>query len=73
MAYYPDLEIVNLVDYKVRVVEEQHGTEAIVRVLLESTDGSQSWTTVGCSENIIQASWMALSDSMEWWLAGNQN
>ena len=54
-------------------MEEQHGTEAIVRVLLESTDGSQSWTPVGCSENIIQASWMALSDSMEWWLAGNQN
>ena len=73
LAYYPDLEIVNLVDYKVRVVEEQHGTEAMVRVLLESTDGSQSWTTVGCSENILQASWMALSDSMEWWLAGNQN
>ena len=73
LAYYPDLEIVNLVDYKVRVVEEQHGTEAIVRVLLESTDGSQSWTTVGCSENIIQASWMALSDSMEWWLAGNSH
>ena len=69
MNFYPDLEIVRLIDYKVRVVEQHTGTGAIVRVLLESTDGDMTWTTVGSSENVIEASWMALSDSMEWWLA----
>ena len=43
-------------------------TGSIVRVLIESTDGEQTWTTVGSSENIIEASWIALSDSLEWWL-----
>jgi len=69
LNFYPDLEIVRLIDYKVRVVEQHTGTGAIVRVLLESTDGDMTWTTVGSSENVIEASWMALSDSMEWWLA----
>jgi 2-isopropylmalate synthase len=66
--FHPDLQTVKLVDYKVRIVDSPSGTAAIVRVLLESTDGEHTWTTVGCSSNIIEASWLALSDSLEWWL-----
>jgi 2-isopropylmalate synthase len=66
--FHPDLQTVKLVDYKVRIVNSPSGTAAIVRVLLESTDGEHTWTTVGCSPNIIEASWLALSDSLEWWL-----
>jgi 2-isopropylmalate synthase len=61
---YPALEHVHLTDYKVRVLDTQHGTGAITRVLLDSTDGEESWTTIGVSENIIEASWQALSDSI---------
>ena len=57
-----------LTDYKVRVVNESEATESKVRVSIESADDKQVWTTVGASSNIIEASWMALSDSMEWWL-----
>ena len=58
---------VQLVDYKVRVVEQgPEGTGAIVRVLVESTDGERHWSTVGASTNIIEASWQALSDSLEY-------
>jgi len=49
-------------------VDQGAGTEAVVRVLIESTDGQRTWSSVGSSENIIEASWMALSDSLEWWL-----
>jgi 2-isopropylmalate synthase len=66
--FHPDVQTVKLVDYKVRIVDSPSGTAAIVRVLLESTDGEHTWTTVGCSPNIIEASWLALSDSLEWWL-----
>jgi len=66
---YPSLEAVRLMDYKVRVVDQREGTGATVRVLIESTDGHRTWSTVGSSENIIEASWMALSDSLEYWLA----
>ncbi len=65
---YPDLKNVKLVDYKVRILEESTGTESQVRVLIESSDGNDSWTTVGSSSNIIEASWMALADSLEYWL-----
>jgi 2-isopropylmalate synthase len=68
IEFHPDLQTVKLVDYKVRIVDSPSGTAAIVRVLLESTDGEHTWTTVGCSPNIIEASWLALSDSLEWWL-----
>ena len=57
-----------MLDYKVRVVDQGAGTGAIVRVLVESTDGDVTWHTMGCSANIIEASWMALHDSLEWWL-----
>ncbi len=61
---YPALDRLHLTDYKVRVLDTQHGTGAITRVLLDSTDGEESWTTIGVSENIIEASWQALSDSL---------
>ena len=52
-----------MTDYKVRVVNESEATESIVRVSIESADDKEVWTTVGASSNIIEASWMALSDS----------
>ena len=61
---YPALDRLHLTDYKVRVLDTQKGTGAITRVLLDSTDGEESWTTIGVSENIIEASWQALADSI---------
>ncbi len=61
---YPALDRLHLTDYKVRVLDTQNGTGAITRVLLDTTDGEESWTTIGVSENIIEASWQALSDSL---------
>ena len=66
--FYPELIAVRLIDYKVRILEETEGTEAKVRVLIESSDGEKEWHTVGSSTNIIEASWIALADSMEYWL-----
>ncbi|MFC1900722.1 citramalate synthase [Chloroflexota bacterium] len=68
LQYYPDLASVELVDYKVRILEESTGTGSQVRVLIESSDGNEEWTTVGSSTNIIEASWLALVDSVEYWL-----
>ena len=64
--FYPQLSEVRLVDYKVRVLSSTSGTASLVRVLIESSDGKDYWNTVGVSENIIQASWMALVDSIEY-------
>lgn len=66
--FYPRLGEVHLTDYKVRILNSESGTGAIVRVLIDSTDGERSWTIVGASTNIIEASWIALSDSMEYFL-----
>ncbi|MCK4543214.1 MAG: citramalate synthase [Spirochaetales bacterium] len=63
---YPVLQDVKLVDYKVRVLSTGEGTTARVRVLIESSNGSEKWNTIGVSENIIEASWQALSDSVEY-------
>jgi len=63
-AHLPALEHVHLTDYKVRVLDTQKGTGAVTRVLLDTTDGDATWTTIGVSENIIEASWQALSDSL---------
>jgi 2-isopropylmalate synthase len=63
-ARYPALENVHLTDYKVRVLDTQKGTGAVTRVLLDSTDGERAWTTIGVSDNIIEASWQALADSL---------
>lgn len=68
LQFYPSLKQVKLVDYKVRILEESTGTESQVRVLIESSDGTDEWHTVGGSTNIIEASWLALADSLEWWL-----
>jgi 2-isopropylmalate synthase len=71
LQFYPSLEKVKLVDYKVRILEESTGTESQVRVLIESSDGDREWRTVGGSTNLIEASWLALADGLEWWLLKN--
>jgi len=73
---YPQLTNVQLSDYKVRILNGGSGTGAMTRVLIDSTDGNHQWTTVGSSTNIIEASWVALADSIEYALAkglGNRN
>ena len=65
LPYYPTLEGMQLVDYKVRVLDDGSGTDARVRVLIESTDGARQWGTVGLSTNVIEASWQALVESIE--------
>jgi len=64
--FYPEISLIKLVDYKVRVLDEKQGTTAKVRVHIETSDGSETWSTVGVSENIIEASWQALCDSMNY-------
>ncbi len=64
--FYPELSCVYLTDFKVRVIDSKSATAAKVRVLIESTDGEASWTTVGVSTDIIEASWIALVDSIEY-------
>jgi 2-isopropylmalate synthase len=64
--FYPVLKSMHLSDFKVRVLNEKAGTAAKVRVLIESQDASDVWTTVGVSENIIEASWLGLVDSIEY-------
>ena len=64
--FYPEIADVNLKDYKVRILEGEGGSAAKTRVLIESGDEEQSWGTVGVSENIIEASWEALVDSVEY-------
>ncbi|MBM3958177.1 MAG: citramalate synthase [SAR202 cluster bacterium] len=68
LQFFPHLAVVKLTDYKVRVVADGTGTNAVVRVQIESSDGQHTWHTVGASGNIIEASWLALADSMEYWL-----
>ena len=68
---FPEINKIRLTDYIVRVVEEGTGTGAVVRVIIESSDEKDVWTTVGASSNIIEASWLALSDSIEWFLIKN--
>ena len=65
-VFYPELKEVKLVDYKVRVLDSESTTGAKVRVLIESTDGIENWSTVGVSKDVIQASWIALVDSIEY-------
>ena len=61
---YSALDRVHLTDYKVRVLDTQKGTGAVTRVLIDSTNGDRTWSTIGVSENIIEASWQALYDSL---------
>ena len=69
---FPGLKDLKLLDYKVRVVNSEAGTAARIRVIVESADDSGRWGTVGVSENIIEASWLALRDSIEYKLAKDQ-
>ena len=62
---YPHLRDIELVNYKVRILDERKGTGAVTRVLLDASDGVDTWGTIGVSENIIEASWDALVDSLE--------
>lgn len=66
LRFYPSLREVRLIDYKVRVLPSGEGTASKVRVLIESTDGKDYWGTVGVSDNIIEASWQALIDSIDY-------
>ncbi len=65
-GFYPSLRSVHLTDYKVRVLDGRNATASKVRVLIESSDGEKTWTTVGVSQDIIEASWLALCDSIEY-------
>ena len=66
--YQKYIETIELVDYKVRILDSHNGTEAITRVLIDMQDGVNRWSTVGASSNIIEASWRALVDSIEYGL-----
>ena len=64
--FFPEMDRIRLVDYKVRVLDEKSATAASVRVLIRTSDGTRDWTTVGVSENVIEASLIALTDSFEY-------
>jgi len=68
LRVYPELESFVLVDFKVRILEQEHGTDATTRVLIETTDGATTWRTVGVGPDILEASWEALTDSAIWGL-----
>ncbi len=71
--FYPSIKDIELMDYKVRIIDSHTGTAAKTRVLIVSSDGENSWGTVGVSENIIVASWRALVDSIEYYLLKQEN
>jgi 2-isopropylmalate synthase len=64
-ATYPHLRDIKLVNYKVRILDEWKATGAVTRVLLDASDGTDSWGAIGVHENVIEASWDALVDSLE--------
>src|SRR5215213_1206889 len=68
LGYYPQIAKFHLSDYKVRILDSDHGTEAITRVLIDTRNSTTRWSTVGASTNIIEASWRALADSVEYGL-----
>jgi Glu-tRNA(Gln) amidotransferase subunit E-like FAD-binding protein len=61
---YPNVDRIHLTDYKVRILDGATATGAVTRVLIDATDGERSWTTIGVSSNIIEASWRALEESL---------
>jgi len=73
IKFYPEIASMHLSDYKVRVLNEDSGTAASVRVLIDQTDGFDHWGTVGVSTNVIEASWMALVDGIEYMLFKKRN
>ena len=66
--YHPALAGMELTDYKVRILDGRHGTDAVTRVLVETGDGRREWTTVGVHANVIEASWLALADAVQYGL-----
>jgi 2-isopropylmalate synthase len=70
---YPRLRDIDLVNYKVRIIDEHKGTGAVTRVLIDASDGDRTWGTIGVSENIIEASWEALVDSLEHTVQGRES
>ncbi len=68
LPHYPQLAAFNLADYKVRILDGKNGTQAVTRVLIDTQNGTKRWSTVGASANIIEASWRALADSIEYGL-----
>jgi 2-isopropylmalate synthase len=64
LPVYPELEKLELIDFKVRILDSAHGTDAVTRVLIETSDAGSSWTTVGVGANIVEASWRALADGL---------
>ncbi|MDP4980043.1 MAG: hypothetical protein NWQ21_11365, partial [Desulfobacterales bacterium] len=70
--FFPDLDTMRLVDFKVRVIDGGRGTAAKVRVFIESRDQDEIWSTIGVSEDIIEASWHALADSFQFKLANEK-
>ena len=64
LPVYPELEKLELIDFKVRILDASHGTDAITRVLIETSDAASSWETVGVGANIVEASWQALGDGL---------
>jgi 2-isopropylmalate synthase len=68
--YHPALAGMELTDYKVRILDGRHGTDAVTRVLVETGDGRREWTTVGVHANVIEASWLALADAVQYGLLG---
>jgi 2-isopropylmalate synthase len=67
-AYYPRIDTFQLEDYKVRILDSGAGTGATTRVLIDTANHGQRWSTVGASPNIIEASWLALADAVEYGL-----
>jgi 2-isopropylmalate synthase len=63
LRVYPEMEKFELIDFKVRILEETLGTDAVTRVLVETTDGQDTWSTVGVGPNILEASWEAVTDA----------
>jgi 2-isopropylmalate synthase len=71
-AHYPELATFELADYKVRILEGSHGTNAVTRVLVETSDKHRDWTTVGVHDNVVEASWHALVDALTYGLANGE-
>src|SRR5690606_19864842 len=69
VTHYPQLRDVSLADYKVRILAGSKGTDAVTRVLVDTTDGEREWTTVGVHDNVVEASWHALAEALAYRLS----
>ncbi len=71
LPVYPELEKLELIDFQVRILDAAHGTDAVTRVLIETSDAGTSWQTVGVGANVVEASWQALGDGLVYGLLRN--